>query len=168
MKPQIQTLNLAKLIWILLWVVGFLWIGTASVNAHRVNLFARVEGDRIYVESKFSGGKHVNAARIIVTDDRGTELLSGTTDEKGEFSFKVPQKSDLKIILLAGTGHRAEWTIAASEITGSASGMKLAPQKGDTAKKLLIGLGCIFALTAIIAYFRNRRKKNINHENTKI
>ena len=159
MKPQILTLNLAKRICISFWVVGLLWFGTASVDAHRVNLFAWVEGDRVYVESKFSGGKRVNAGTITVLDAAGTELLSGITDENGTFSFKVPKKTDLKIVLEASTGHRAEWTVAASEIAASASGKKPAPEKNATIKKLLIGMGCIFGLTAIVVFIRKRQKK---------
>ena len=43
-----------------------------------------------------------------------TELLYDTllkTNEKGEFSFKLPKKAELKIVLLAGTGHRGEWNL---------------------------------------------------------
>ena len=47
MKNQILILNLAKRICILCLVVGFLWIGAASVNAHRVNVFAWIEGDTV-------------------------------------------------------------------------------------------------------------------------
>lgn len=162
------TLNLAKLICILSWLTGLLWIGTESVDAHRVNVFAWVEGDSVFVESKFSGSKRVNAAEIIVTDGSGTQLLSGKTDENGKFSFKIPQKSDLKIVLLAGTGHRAEWTIAASEIAASAYGKKPPQAKNGTVQKLLLGMGSILGLTAIIAYVRKHRKKYLNTEHTKI
>jgi hypothetical protein len=168
MKTQILTFNLAKLICILFWVVGFLWIVSAPVDAHRVNLFAYVEGDTVHVESKFSGGKRVNAGKIIVLDALGTELLTGMTDENGAFSFKVPKQTELKIVLEASTGHRAEWTIAASEIQMPASGKKAESGKNTTFTNMFIGLGLIFGLTAVIAYMRNRRKKNIDPENTKI
>jgi nickel transport protein len=91
-----------------------IFIGPAS--AHRVNVFAWVEGDTIYVESKFAGGKKVKAAKIRVMDPRGVELLSGRTNDQGEFSFKVPKPTDLKIVLVAGQGHQAEWTVRAAEI----------------------------------------------------
>ena len=123
-------------------------------------VFAGVEGDTIFVESKFSGGKRVNAGKIIVTDSQGTELLTGTTDENGEFSFKVPKKTELKIVLLAGTGHRAEWTIAAGEIEMPAAEKKPVPEKSSTLRGIIIGIGCIFSLTGITAYIRKRRKKN--------
>lgn len=159
MKPQPFDLALAKRIWILFWIVGSLWIGTASVDAHRVNIFARVEGDTVHVESKFSGGRRVHTGKITVSDTAGTELLRGTTDENGQFSFKVPQKTDLKIVLEAGTGHRAEWTIPAAEFALSAAAEKPVRKKESKVKNVIIGMGFIFGLTAIIAYIRNRRKK---------
>ena len=91
-----------------------LCVGPAS--AHRVNVFAWVEGDTIYVEGKFSGGKKVKSGKIVVTDPRGDKLLSGLTNDQGEFSFKVPKRTDLKIVLIAGQGHQAEWTIRAAEM----------------------------------------------------
>lgn len=159
MKSKIHENNLAKRIFYLFLIVCLLWARTESANAHRVNLFAWVEGDTIYVESKFSGGKRVNAGKIIVSDSKGTELLSGTTDENGEFSFKVPVKTDLKIILEAGTGHRTEWTIAADEIEMPAGGKKPVSEAGATVRGIIIGLGFIFGLTAIAVYFRKHKKK---------
>ena len=93
-----------------------LYWGVDSASAHLVNVFAWVEGDTIYVESKFAGGKKVTSGKIVVTDPRGNQLLSGLTNDQGEFSFKVPQRTDLKIVLIAGQGHQAEWTLRATEM----------------------------------------------------
>ena len=109
----------AKPILYLFVLISILCFRIESSNAHGVYVFAWVVGDTVFVESKFSGGKKVNAGKIIVTDSRGTELLSGTTNDRGEFSFKVPKRTELKIVLLAGAGHRAEWTIPVSEIDPS-------------------------------------------------
>jgi hypothetical protein len=160
-KNNMVKSNLAKPVFFLFLVVCFLFVRIESGDAHRVNLFAWVEGDTVHVESKFSGGKKVKAGKIIVIDPRGTELLTGTADENGEFSFKVPEKTDLKIILIAGTGHRAEWTIAASEIQVPASGKKPVPGEGTTLKGIIIGIGCIFGLTGIVAYIRKRKRNKL-------
>jgi len=108
--------SLAKPSLYLFVIISILCFRTGPSNAHGVYVFAWVAGDTVYVESKFSGGKKVNSGKIIVTDPRGAELLSGTTNDQGEFSFKVPKRTELKIVLLAGAGHRAEWTIPVSEI----------------------------------------------------
>jgi nickel transport protein len=97
-------------------------MGIDSAFAHRVNVFAWVDGDMIYVESKFAGGRPVKSGKIVVTDPQGVELLSGQTNDKGEFSFKIPQRTDLKIVLHAGQGHRGAWTIRAVEMAGLPSG----------------------------------------------
>jgi len=96
-------------LWLLTWMTG-------SASAHRVNVFAWVEGDTIYVEGKFAGGKKVKAGRIVVRNLQGVELLSGLTGDQGEFSFKVPRHADLKIVLIAGQGHQGEWIIRADEM----------------------------------------------------
>jgi nickel transport protein len=84
--------------------------------AHKVTIFAWVEGDTVYTQSKFSGGKRAKDSTVVVYDKEGNQLLEGKTDEKGEFSFKVPKQTDLKIALKASIGHLAEWTIPAEEI----------------------------------------------------
>lgn len=88
---------------------------TGNALAHRVNVFAWAEGDTVYVESKFSGGKTIIGGKIIVTDASGVEVLTGLTNDQGEFSFKRPQQTELKIILEAGMGHRAQWTLPADD-----------------------------------------------------
>jgi hypothetical protein len=168
MKPDFLKINLAKSIFFLFSIFMISILFPAQGEAHRVILFAWVEGDTIHVESKFSGGKRVNAGKITVLDSDGGELLSGKTNENGEFSFKIPKKTDLKIVIDTGEGHRAEWSISADEISLPRYGIRPAAEKGLPVKNIFIGIGFIFGLVAITAYIRNRRKKNIDHENTKI
>ena len=94
MKCDLIELNLAKTTSYLLLIICLLWVHTDSVDAHGINLSARIEGDTVCVESTFSGDKPVKAGQIIVSDSAGTEFLSGTTDENGKFSFKFPRKAD--------------------------------------------------------------------------
>ena len=168
MKFNIHENNLAKCIYYLFLVGCLLCLRIEAVEAHRVVLFAWVENDTVYVESKFSGGKKVKAGKIIVTDPRGSELVKGTTNEEGEFSFKIPKKTDLKIVLLAGAAHRAEWTISAAEFERPAGRKTAVPGKSPGIKEIIIGIGCILSLTGIAVYIRNRKKKNLDHESTKI
>ena len=90
-----------------------------SVFAHKVNIFAYVEGDKVYTESYFNDGKKCIDSKIEVFDNQGNKLLEGLTDGEGEFSFEVPpEDGDLKIVLDAGMGHRAEYIIPANELRG--------------------------------------------------
>jgi nickel transport protein len=79
-------------------------------------VFAWVEDDTVHVESKFSGGRKPKGALIEVFDGKGKLLLKGRTNEEGQFSFKVPQKTDLNIVLTAGMGHRAEWMVPREDL----------------------------------------------------
>ena len=100
-------INLNKLIFgtlILLFIAN-------SALAHKVTIFAWNEEDMVYTESKFAGGGKVKNAPVEVYNDKGKKLLEGKTNDSGEFSFKAPQKGKMKIVLFAGMGHRAEWTI---------------------------------------------------------
>jgi nickel transport protein len=91
-----------------------------SIFAHKVNVFAYIEGGKIYTESYFNDGKKCIESKIEVFDNRGNKLLEGLTDKEGEFSFEVPSEDgDLKIVLTASMGHRAEYSISANEIRGS-------------------------------------------------
>ena len=86
--------------------------------ANKVTIFAWVEGDTVFTQSKFSGGKRVKNCTVAVFDDEGNALLEGETDDNGEFSFKIPKKTGLRVVLKASMGHLAEWTIPVEEITG--------------------------------------------------
>ena len=98
-----------------LWAVsGFAALPAA--HAHKVTVFAWAEGDRIFTESKFSGGKMVKAGKVEVFDSDGTLLLEGRTDDNGAFAFKAPAITDLKIVLTAGMGHQNSWLISAAEL----------------------------------------------------
>jgi nickel transport protein len=102
---------------IILLLTTIILIGS-NVNAlaHKVMIFGWVEGDTVLTESKFSGGKKAINAPVVVFDKDGKKLLEGKTDNKGEFSFKIPKVTDLKIVLNAAMGHKAEWMIPESEI----------------------------------------------------
>ena len=87
------------------------------VYAHKVNMFAYSEGADIYIEGYFSDGHKAQNSTVTVYDPDGKQLLQGTTDDNGQFSFPIPEKNDLRIVLNAGMGHRTEYVIKANEIS---------------------------------------------------
>lgn len=84
--------------------------------AHRVVIFAWMEGDTVFTESQFPDGRKIADAPVKVFDMNDTLLLEGKTNDVGEFSFKVPKTEPLHIVLEAGMGHQGEWTISEEEI----------------------------------------------------
>ncbi|MBC2712831.1 MAG: hypothetical protein HGJ94_18135 [Desulfosarcina sp.] len=101
-------------------IVVFSLILAPAAHAHKVTIFAWAEGNTVYTESKFSGGKMVKEGRVQVFDSGGTLLLEGRTNDNGEFSFKAPKIADLNIVLIAGMGHQNSWKLSAAELGGDA------------------------------------------------
>lgn len=100
---------------------AFLLAQACPALAHRVNVFAYAEGDKVFVECSYSKSKKVNGGAITVTDAAtGETLLTGKTDAEGLFTFTVPEEAkkrgaDLKILLVAGEGHQNDWLVSAKE-----------------------------------------------------
>lgn len=93
------------------------WAFNTPALAHRVVVFAYTEGDTVHTESKFVPATPVKQGKLLVMDAKTDQvLLTGQTDDKGKFSFKLPPeaaKVDLKIVIEAGLGHRGEFLLKA-------------------------------------------------------
>ena len=92
-----------------------LFAGAPGAHAHRVYLYAWVEGDTVYTESYFGSKKKVRGGLVQVYDPAGNKLLEGRTNNEGMFSFGIPQKTDLRIVVEASMGHKGEYTLKAEE-----------------------------------------------------
>ncbi len=88
----------------------------SNALAHKVNLLVYVEGDKIYTESTFPDGKKVEDGVIEVYDSQGKKLLEGKTSKDGLFSFKIPKKDDLTIVLTASMGHKATYSLKKEDL----------------------------------------------------
>ena len=109
-----------KLYLVLTFIFLIIMMINIPVFAHKVNVFAYVEGDKVYSESYFNDGKKCVDSKIEVFDNRENKLLEGLTDEEGMFSFEIPPEDaidgDLRIVLIASMGHRAEYIIRTDEL----------------------------------------------------
>jgi nickel transport protein len=92
-------------------------------RAHKVNLFAYVEGDQVVVEGYFSKDARAQDCLVQVFDQQGKKLLEGKTDKKGMYYFKLADlpslSGGLKIVLEAGMGHRADYTLSDDDLPKS-------------------------------------------------
>ncbi len=90
---------------------------SSPVYAHKVNVFAWVEGATVHTESKFSGGKKVKEGKIEVYDHLNRKVVEGATDSQGYYAFSAPPDAQtLKIVLTAGMGHSNHWQVTAEEL----------------------------------------------------
>jgi nickel transport protein len=96
---------------------------TPTAWAHKVSVFARIEGNRIVVEGYFgSKGKAVDCPVEILNRD-GIKIHEGMTNGNGVYSFDAgdlsPANGDLKVVLQAGMGHQAVYDLAADDLPSS-------------------------------------------------
>ena len=110
-----------------LWCMALclVFAGSSFASAHRVNIFAFVDGDAVQVECGFNRSQKVKQGTVEVFDaTTGARLLQGTTDDNGVFRFPVTAElreagHDLNIRIIAGEGHQNDWTVAADELASS-------------------------------------------------
>ncbi|MCF8105595.1 MAG: hypothetical protein K9K64_08940 [Desulfohalobiaceae bacterium] len=91
---------------------------TATALAHKVNIFAYIDGQTVYTESYFPDGRAVKEGRVLVYDSEDNLLLEGVTDSAGLFSFALPGIDELTIVLEAGLGHRTEFRLSTKQAGG--------------------------------------------------
>lgn len=90
-------------------------------RAHRVNVFAYVEGGSVHVEAYFQRSAPARDSAVEVSNAATGEVyLRGRTDDEGRFAFPVPEqarvdRADLGIRVNAGEGHQNSWTVKALE-----------------------------------------------------
>lgn len=87
-----------------------------AADAHKVNIFAYVEGGTVYTESYFPDGRAVEKGTVLVYDSKQVLLLQGTTDTEGLFSFPAPAPDDLTIVIEAGMGHKNQFVLKKADL----------------------------------------------------
>ena len=88
------------------------------VFGHRVNVFCWWEADTLYGEGYFSGGKAAKNSKVEIYDSESNKLIATvTTDEEGKFSLPFDSPKEVKAVLIASMGHRAEYVALPQEVT---------------------------------------------------
>ena len=92
-------------------------------QAHKVNMFAYAEGNEVFVEGYFADGKKPKFCEVVVYDSGDNPVVTGKTDEEGQFSFVIPVSGPFRIRLEACGVHEAAYTLAA-DVTLQDRGLK--------------------------------------------
>ena len=95
----------------LLFSLFLILISIKVTLAHKVNVFGYREGNCIIGEAYFSDGSSCKKCLVEIYDEQGEKIAQTTTDEKGKFKVLVNEKGSVKIKLIAGEGHLAEYEI---------------------------------------------------------
>ena len=91
-------------------------LGSGTALGHKVNLFAYVDGGKIYTESYFMDGKPVKGGKVLVYDSLEKLLVEGVTDKAGLFSFDIPKVDDIIIVIDAFLGHRNSFRLDKADV----------------------------------------------------
>jgi nickel transport protein len=99
------------------WLIcGLMSLAANPAFAHKLKVFALVDGDHIAGSVYFVGGARATGAAVTVTDPNGTELARLAPDAEGAFRFRPTQRIDHMIIADTSDGHVARWTIRADTL----------------------------------------------------
>ena len=91
----------------------------APAWAHRLNVFAFVEGDEVVVESKFSTGRIPVAGTVRVSDATETELATFDLAPDGTARFPLDREAaggGLSIVVTTGGEHEGYWILTPDDI----------------------------------------------------
>ncbi len=107
-----------------------------QAHAHGIRVFAYTSGPDIVVEGKFSSGRApVNSKIKVFSTKSGKLLLEGDTGKDGTFTFPRPETGPdegLKIVLMAGEGHQAQWTMTPEDLSEEPMPAEPAATAADT------------------------------------
>ncbi len=81
--------------------------------AHKLKVFARVEGGEILGSAYFVGGAPAAGAGVRVLDGNGSVLATLTPDAEGRFRYRPAEPGDYLVEADSGDGHVARWSLAA-------------------------------------------------------
>lgn len=102
---------------LVLCVVCFFGGGFApTARAHKVIMFAAVQGNKIEGEIYYQGGTPVQEAQIAVKDPDGNTLGTVTAGEDGKFFYQPHARHDHHLVAELGMGHRVEYVVRAKEL----------------------------------------------------
>jgi cobalt/nickel transport system permease protein len=161
---------------LLLTAVGVLWTA-APAQAHRLDADYRVRPDgKVQVESWFDvGGKAPAGAKVQVFRQSGELLTDGSLNEQGVFVFELKEAEELRVVVYAGAGHRAEFAIAKEDVRqahgdpikldGARSGRLMAEYSPMVERaqqvhisEILTGFAFLLGLAAFVLSWRNTRQ----------
>jgi len=84
--------------------------------AHRVQVFAFADGDRIEGSVYFAGAGPAGGTQVRVLDPEGSAVAELQTDAEGSFSYQAQAPVDHLLVAQTPDGHRAEWRVTAAEL----------------------------------------------------
>lgn len=99
----------------------FLLLSVLPASAHKVRVFAYIDGNSVVAEGAFSGGRPAKGATVTAENaENHAVLFTGKTDAAGICRISLPKSYwrspvSLLITLSSGDGHQATWILDQAE-----------------------------------------------------
>jgi nickel transport protein len=91
-------------------------LGPGSALAHKLNVFAWVEGRKIIGEAYFRGRAPLVGGAVTVFGPGDEKLGQTTTDAAGRFQFEPKLRGDHRLLVDTGDGHSESFTVTGAEL----------------------------------------------------
>jgi nickel transport protein len=104
-------LKVATVAWL-----AVLLFGSGAAFAHKIKVFASVEGGRIQGYVYFPGGSRAANLTVVALNPNGQRLAEAVTDANGDFSFEVRERCDHQLVVETADGHRATFLVEAKDL----------------------------------------------------
>ena len=102
--------------WTLCVLVACILLDAKPAYAHKLKLFATVDGNKIAGYAYLSGGVRLRGQTVQVSSPGGHKLGHAKTNDNGEFVFIARYKCDHILRIDAGNGHAASFVVKAYEL----------------------------------------------------
>ena len=98
-------------------MIGLMLLTAGPALAHKVSIFGYAEDGKLLGQSYFSGGTPAKGCEVLLLDDQGQQIDTAKTGDDGAFEMALPKaKPPLKLVVLAGEGHRGEFVLTADDL----------------------------------------------------
>ncbi|VTR90773.1 Uncharacterized protein OS=Thermovibrio ammonificans (strain DSM 15698 / JCM 12110 / HB-1) GN=Theam_1524 PE=4 SV=1: CarboxypepD_reg [Gemmata massiliana] len=130
---------------------------SSSARAHDMNATVKVEPTSVRVEVFFEDDLPAELAKVIVTSSAGAEVVTGTTDDRGVWTFPTPVPGEYTLTAKC-IGHT-------TTVQFSVAGSPEAPPVSYTGERLnktvglTIGVGGLLGVSAVFWLLRRRHRE---------
>ena len=101
----------------IIFMIGLMLLTAGPALAHKVSIFGYAEDGKLLGQSYFSGGTPAKGCEVLLLDDQGQQIDTAKTGDDGAFEMALPKaKPPLKLVVLAGEGHRGEFVLTADDL----------------------------------------------------
>ena len=102
-----------KILIVLLAAMVALWFFAGTCPAHKMAVYAWLEGDVISGQAAYNDGSYAKSCRVEVVERNGNIIAKTVTDKDGSFSCRMPHtlQFPVKVIINDGMGHRDQYLI---------------------------------------------------------